>query len=102
MLSENASLWRSLHNVVEEFSGLVAKNVLDEGYNYMSELHSSPDPRIMIAEINSAYQPALVVLGGVEAFAIGGPNWGKLVRPGVVLAGNDRAGLRMKGGTDDS
>ncbi len=77
--------------------GLVAKQLPGEAYNYMTELHSSPDQRIMIAEINSAYQPALVVLDGVEAFVNGGPDKGKLVQPGVVLAGNDRVAIDAVG-----
>jgi uncharacterized protein (DUF362 family) len=40
---------------------------LGEGYNYMTELHDSPSQRSMIAEINAAYAPTLVVLDGVEA-----------------------------------
>jgi len=77
--------------------GMVAKRVPGESYNYMSELHSSPDQRIMIAEVNSAYQPALVVLDGVEAFVNGGPDNGKLVQPGVVLAGSDRVAIDAVG-----
>lgn len=77
--------------------GLVAKQVPGEGYNYMTELHGSPDQRIMIAEINSAYQPALVVLDGVDAFVNGGPDKGKLVHPGVVLAGSDRVAIDAVG-----
>ena len=48
--------------------GLAAKWVPGESYNYMNELHSSPDQRRMIAEINTVYQPDLVVLDGVAAF----------------------------------
>jgi uncharacterized protein (DUF362 family) len=77
--------------------GMVAKLVPGESYNYMNELHSSPDQRSMIAEINSAYQPALVVLDGLEAFVNGGPDKGKLVRPGVVLAGSDRVAIDAVG-----
>ena len=51
--------------------GLVAKSVPGERYDYMSELHSSPYQRHMIAEINVAYQPALIVVDGVEAFVVG-------------------------------
>ena len=47
----------------------------------MKELHSSPDQRRMIAEINSAYKPALVVLDGLEAFVDGGPMTGTQGRP---------------------
>ena len=36
------------------------------GYPYMNELHSSPCQRQLIAEINTAYSPDLIVLDGVE------------------------------------
>ena len=54
--------------------GLVAKHY--GAYNYMTELHGTDDQRRMIAEINTAYQPALIVLDGVEAFVTGGPATG--------------------------
>lgn len=60
------------------------------GYDYMSELHSSPHQRKMIAEINEPFKPALIVLDGVEAFVGGGPMVGKLVKAGVFLASTDR------------
>jgi uncharacterized protein (DUF362 family) len=63
----------------------------------MSELHGSSDQRRMIAEINLAYQPALVVLDGVEAFVSGGPDRGDLVRPGIVFAGADRVAIDALG-----
>jgi uncharacterized protein (DUF362 family) len=67
------------------------------GYNYMSELHSSTYQRLMIAEINTAYAPALIVMDGVEAFVEGGPDTGKKVAPGVVLAGTDRIAVDAVG-----
>lgn len=73
--------------------GLVAKYVPGNSYNYMSELHSSPHQRLMIAEINKAYQPALVLLDGVEALVNGGPDTGKKVKSGVILAGTDRVAV---------
>jgi len=73
--------------------GLAAKSVPGEGYNYMNELHTSRHQRRMIAEINAAYRPALVVLDAVEGFANGGPDQGKLIRPEVVLAGSDRVAI---------
>lgn len=76
--------------------GMVAKDGPD-GYDYMRELHSSPNQRRMIAEINTAYQPALVVMDGVEAFVRGGPARGDKVEPGVVLAGTDRIALDAVG-----
>ena len=66
--------------------GLVAKFVPGDPHNYMGDLHSSPHQRLMIAEINQAYSPALVLLDGVEAFVEGGPESGRKVRRGVILA----------------
>jgi uncharacterized protein (DUF362 family) len=60
------------------------------GYPYMRELHTSPYQRQMIAEINTAYSPDLVVLDGVEAFVNGGPAQGTRVAAEVILAGTDR------------
>jgi uncharacterized protein (DUF362 family) len=77
--------------------GLVAKQVPGDGYDYMSELHSSPHQRSMIAEINVAYQPDLVLLDGVEAFVEGGPATGKRVDSQVVLAGTDRVAIDAVG-----
>jgi uncharacterized protein (DUF362 family) len=73
--------------------GLVAKWVPGDSYNYMSELHGSPHQRRMIAEVNAAYQPDLIVLDGVEAFVDGGPARGKQVDAQVVLAGTDRVAI---------
>jgi uncharacterized protein (DUF362 family) len=51
----------------------------------------------MIAEVNVAYQPDLVVLDGVEAFVTGGPATGKRVDSQVVLAGTDRVAIDAVG-----
>ena len=77
--------------------GLVTKSVPGERYDYMSELHSSPHQRHMIAEINVAYQPALIVVDGVEAFVDGGPDRGKRVAARVILAGTDRVAIDAVG-----
>lgn len=77
--------------------GLVAKKIPGEGHDYMSELHSSPDQRLMIAEINAAYHPDLIVLDGVEAFVTGGPDTGKLVASQLILAGTDRIAVDAVG-----
>ncbi len=66
-------------------------------YPYMNELHSSPHQRQMIAEINTAYSPDLVVLDGVEAFVDGGPHIGKRVNANVMLAGTDRVAIDAVG-----
>ncbi len=73
--------------------GLVAKYVPGDDFNYMGDLHSSPHQRLMIAEINAAYQPALVLLDGVEAFVKGGPANGEKVQTDVILAGTDRVAV---------
>jgi uncharacterized protein (DUF362 family) len=71
--------------------GMVPPGLRDPaGYPYMNELHGSPYQRQMIAEINAAYSPALVVMDGVEAFVDGGPHIGRRVNADVILAGTDR------------
>jgi uncharacterized protein (DUF362 family) len=77
--------------------GLAAKQVPGDSYNYMTELHRSPNQRRMIAEINAAYQPAFVVLDGVQAFTTAGPDKGTLVDAQVVLAATDRIALDAVG-----
>ncbi len=67
------------------------------GYPYMRELHSSPHQRHMIAEINTAYSPCLIVMDGVEAFVEGGPATGTLVQGGVMLAASDRVAIDAVG-----
>jgi len=67
------------------------------GYPYMKELHSSPHQRQMIAEINAAYSPDLVVMDGVEAFVDGGPARGTRVRANVMLASPDRVAIDAVG-----
>lgn len=66
-------------------------------YPYMKELHSSPYQRQMIAEINTAYSPNLVILDGVEAFVDGGPASGTRVEAGVMLASTDRVAIDAVG-----
>ena len=73
--------------------GFAAKYLPGDSYNYMNELHSSKYQRHMIAEINTAYQPDLVVLDGIEAFVAGGPASGKKVNSNVILAGTDRIAI---------
>ncbi len=67
------------------------------GYPYMRELHTSPYQRQMIAEINTAYSPDLIVLDGVEAFIDGGPARGTRVEAMVILAGTDRVAVDAVG-----
>lgn len=77
--------------------GLAAKVVPGDSYNFMRELHSSPNQRRMIAEINAGYRPDLIVLDGVQAFVNGGPDQGKLVSANVILAGTDRVAVDAVG-----
>jgi uncharacterized protein (DUF362 family) len=71
--------------------------VAGKGYPYMQELHTSPNMRQLIAEINTAYSPDLVVLDGVDAFTKGGPAQGTHVKTNVILAGNDRVAIDAVG-----
>jgi uncharacterized protein (DUF362 family) len=77
--------------------GMVAKTVPGQTHNYMTELHTSTRQREMIAEINAAYQPGLIVMDGVEAFTKGGPAEGTRVDSQVVLASTDRIALDAVG-----
>jgi uncharacterized protein (DUF362 family) len=67
------------------------------GPPYMSEMHGSPHQRQMIAEINTAFKPDLIVLDGVEAFVDGGPARGTRKEAGVILAGTDRVAIDAVG-----
>jgi len=68
-----------------------------KGTTLMRELHSSPDQRRMIAEINAAYKPALIVLDGLVAFVDQGPMEGPRKEAGVFLAGTDRVAVDAVG-----
>jgi uncharacterized protein (DUF362 family) len=67
------------------------------GYGYMSELHSSPHQRKLIAEINAPFKPDLVVLDGIDAFIDGGPATGTLAKGNVFLASADRVAIDAVG-----
>ena len=67
------------------------------GFNFMSELHSSPHQRRLIAEINAPFEPDLVVLDGIDAFVDGGPATGKRVDGNVFLASADRVAIDAVG-----
>ena len=74
-------------------TGLVPR----DGYEYMRELHSSPDQRKMIAEINHAFEPTLIILDGIDAFVDGGPDTGTLKHPKIMLASTDRIAIDAVG-----
>ncbi len=77
--------------------GLAAKFYPGQSYDYMNELHSSPDQRLMIAEINAAYSPNIILMDGIEAFTEGGPDKGKKVKSNVILASTDRIAIDALG-----
>jgi uncharacterized protein (DUF362 family) len=77
--------------------GMVAKRIPGDRFNYMDDLHTSPHMQLMIAEINAAYQPTLVLLDGVESFVNGGPAEGQKVPSNVILAGTDRVAVDVVG-----
>jgi len=83
----------SLKNAV----GLVPVKSASDGYEYMKELHSSPRQRSMIAEINTAFRPDLVILDAISAFIDGGPTSGTVVHPGIILASTDRIAVDAVG-----
>lgn len=77
--------------------GMVAAYGPDDGYGYMSELHSSRYQRQMIAEINTAYEPGFIIMDGIQGFSKGGPEAGTLIEPGIMIAGNDRVAIDAVG-----
>jgi len=77
--------------------GLIAKRVPTVNYDFMGELHNSPDQRLMIAEINKFYRTDLVVMDATEGFTAGGPDKGRLIHPGVIIGGLDRVAIDAVG-----
>jgi uncharacterized protein (DUF362 family) len=61
----------------------------------MTELHSSPYQRKLVAEINAPFKPDLVVLDGIEAFVDGGSMTGKRAKGNLFLASIDRVAIDM-------
>jgi len=75
--------------------GTVAK--ADGIYNYMWELHTSPDQRLMIAEINKDIPCDLVIMDGIKSFITGGPDKGDLAEPSLLLLSTDRVAIDAVG-----
>ncbi|MEE9189821.1 MAG: DUF362 domain-containing protein [Candidatus Neomarinimicrobiota bacterium] len=65
--------------------------------SHMQELHSSSRINSMIAEINLAYKPDIIILDGVKAFIEGGPSRGTVATGNVILAGTDRIAVDVVG-----
>ncbi|MFC1553444.1 DUF362 domain-containing protein [candidate division KSB1 bacterium] len=70
--------------------GLVPENI-------RRGMHRSPNMRKMIAEINTAYKPQLIILDAVNAFVDGGPSRGTLKTADVFVAGTDRVAVDAVG-----
>ena len=82
--------------------GLVALQLPDGSHNYMGDLHGGPGAqaphmRSMVAEINTTYEPKLIVMDGLVAFTTGGPSEGTRVDTQVFLAGTDRVAMDAVG-----
>ena len=77
--------------------GLVAKRIPGGMYDYMWELHTSPNQRKMIAEINSHYIVDFVLMDGIKAFVTGGPDRGTVVETNLLLASRDRVAIDAVG-----
>ncbi|MDD1758420.1 MAG: DUF362 domain-containing protein [Methanotrichaceae archaeon] len=77
--------------------GLVAARPKGISYDYMRELHTSPFQRFMIAEINKFYQTNLILMDAAQGFSEGGPEQGKLIKPGLLLASTDRVAIDAVG-----
>lgn len=64
----------------------------------MRELHTSLlSMRKMIAEINQAYRPSLILLDAMEAFVDGGPAKGTRKTANLIVAGTDRIAIDAVG-----
>jgi uncharacterized protein (DUF362 family) len=83
----------SLKNAV----GMVARMSAAGNYDYMRALHSGPNQRVMIAELNQLYSPAFILLDGLVCFVDGGPHAGTAREPGILLAGTDRVAIDAVG-----
>jgi uncharacterized protein (DUF362 family) len=64
---------------------------------HMEELHSSSRINSMIAEINLAYKPDLIVMDGIKTFIDGGPSHGTIKDGNVMLAGTNRIAIDVVG-----
>ena len=64
----------------------------------MKELHTSfLSMKKMIAEINQAYTPSLIIMDATEAFVDGGPMTGTRKRADLMVAGSDRIAMDAVG-----
>ncbi|NIM44157.1 MAG: DUF362 domain-containing protein [Nitrososphaeria archaeon] len=101
MTAHNASTIISLPALKTHRSGvftLSLKNTMGmtnlRGRGY---LHLKKEMNSLIAELNLAYQPALVILDGMKCFVTGGPAKGDIAQPEVIIAGDDRVAIDAVG-----
>lgn len=83
----------SLKNMV----GTIARRVPGLDYDFMNELHTSPRQKSMIAEISKFGRTDIIVMDATSGFSSGGPDKGKLIKPGVILASQDRVAIDAVG-----
>jgi uncharacterized protein (DUF362 family) len=83
----------SLKNMV----GAIARRVPGLDYDFMKELHASPRQRSMIAEINKFCRADIIIMDATEGFSSGGPDKGKVIKPGLILASRDRVAIDAVG-----
>ncbi len=50
-----------------------------------------------IAELNLLMKPDLILMDGRKCFVTGGPAWGEVREPGVILASTDRVSIDIEG-----
>lgn len=67
------------------------------GFDYMTELHTSPHQNKLIAEINQPFKPDMILIDGIDAFVDGGPATGKRVNGNLLLAATDRVAMDAVG-----
>jgi uncharacterized protein (DUF362 family) len=109
MLEEDAAIVQITNMKTHRFGGIFAGSLKNSigliskyshdgsRYNFMQELHASPDQRLMIAEVNQLYRPALVVLDAAEIFITGGPEKGDLAFPEAFAVSRDRVAIDAVG-----
>jgi len=77
--------------------GLIAKYSAADAHNFMDELHASRYQCSMIAEVNQAYSPDLIIMDAVQVFINGGPESGEVAFPGIIAASRDRIAIDCVG-----
>jgi len=86
--------------------GMVAKNIPGDSRQYMADLHRGANDiqrQTMVAEVNALYQPALVVMDGVQCYIEGGPDvdgaigGSTVANTRLMLVGTDRVAMDAVG-----